>query len=113
MPREELGPDDELATEEEACDKGDHISDLDEHTKRFLSTFSTIRSKVDDVARAESDIKRFELSIEAERKRLQKNLDSAKLGLRQARIQMAVELAKVDAPGFGAVAEVVKEGNGA
>jgi len=85
-----------------------HVADLDEATKRFLSTYSTIRGKIDDLARAESDIKRFELSIEQERKRLQKTLDSARLALKNARVQIAVELSKLDAAGFGQIADLVK-----
>lgn len=95
---------------EEACEKN-HIDDLDDQAKAFLSTFTTIRSKIADLERAESDLKRFELSIEADRKRLQKQLDGAKLALRNARIQMAVELTKVDGIGFTKAAELVKEGN--
>lgn len=95
------------------CEKGDHLSDLDETARRFLSTFSTIRSKIDDLARAESDIKRFELSIEADRKRLQKTLEGAKLALKNSRIQMAAELSKLDAAGFSAAAEAIKAVNGA
>lgn len=85
-----------------------HVADLDEHIRRFMSTFGTIRSKLQDLERAESDIKRFELSIEQERKRLQKSLETAKEGLRGARVQMAVELAKLDAAGFSEVAQLVK-----
>ena len=73
--------------------------------------FTTIRSKIDDVTRAESEVKRFELSIDGERKRLQKTLEAAKLGLKNARIQMAVELQKVDGVGFTKAAELVKEVN--
>jgi hypothetical protein len=111
MPLEDTEHDDDLATKEETCKKGDHVSDLDEGAKLFLSTFATIKGKVDDLARAESDIKRFELSIESERKRLQKNLENAKVGLRNARVQMGVELSKVDAPGFGKVAQMIKDDN--
>lgn len=107
------GTEQDEQAEEEVCDKGDHLSDLDEQTKCFLATFSTIRSKVNDVSRAESDLRKFELSIESERKRLQKNIDSAKLGLRNARVQMVVELTKVDGHGFTAVADIIKGGNSA
>lgn len=95
---------------EEVCTE-QHLADLDDQAKAFLSTFTTIRSKISDLERAESDLKRFELSIESERKRLAKQLDSAKLALRNARVQMAVELTKVDGVGFAKAAEVVKEGN--
>ena len=95
---------------EAICEKG-HLDELDDQTKAFLSTFTTIRSKISDLERAESDLKRFELSIEAERKRLAKQLDSAKLALRNARIQMAVELQKTDGVGFTDVANIVKERN--
>ena len=96
--------------EVEVCDQN-HIEDLDAQAKTFLSTFTTIRSKIDDVTRAESEVKRFELSIDGERKRLQKTLEAAKLGLKNARIQMAVELQKVDGVGFTKAAELVKEVN--
>ena len=92
------------------CDE-QHVNDLDDQAKAFLSTFTTIRSKITDLERAESDLKRFELSIESDRKRLAKQLEGAKLALRNARIQMAVELTKVDGVGFTKAAEVVKEGN--
>lgn len=87
-----------------------HLADLDDQTKAFLSTFTTIRSKITDVERAESDLKRFVLSIEADRKRLQKQLETAKLGLRNARIQIVVELSKADGH-FTKVAELVREAN--
>lgn len=90
--------------------KKNHLEELDDQAKIFLSTFSNIRSKIEDLARAESDIKRFELSIESERKRLQKQCDAAKLGLRNARVQVVVELQKVDGH-FTKVAELVKEAN--
>jgi hypothetical protein len=96
---------------EEVCTE-QHLADLDDQAKAFLATFTTIRSKITDVERAESDLKRFELSIEADRKRLQKQLDGARVALRNARIQMAVELAKADEVGFSKAAEIVKEGNG-
>lgn len=102
--------DEDLIGEEVVCDQR-HLDDLDDQAKAFLSTFTTIRSKITDLERAESDLKRFELSIESERKRLAKQLESAKLALRNARIQMAVELQKVDGAGFAKAAEVVKEGN--
>jgi hypothetical protein len=95
---------------EEVCEKN-HLDDLDDQTKAFLATFSTIRSKISDLERAESDLKRFELSIEADRKRLQKQLEGAKLALRNARVQIAVELQKVDGAGFAKVADLVKEAN--
>lgn len=95
---------------EEVCTE-QHIADLDDQAKAFLSTFTTIRSKISDVERAESDLKRFELSIEADRKRLQKQVESSKLALRNARIQMAVELQKVDGVGFTKAADIVREGN--
>lgn len=95
---------------EEVCTE-QHLVDLDDQAKAFLSTFTTIRSKISDLERAESDLKRFELSIEADRKRLAKQLDGARLALRNARIQMAVELTKVDGIGFAKAAEIVKEGN--
>jgi len=85
-----------------------HLEDLDAQAKQYLATFSTIRGKVDDLTRAESDLRRFELSIEQERKRLQKTLEAAKLSLRNARIQMGVELAKVDPVGFSQISELVK-----
>ena len=91
----------------EEC-KEQHLADLDENAKRFLSMFSTIRGKIEDLARAESDLRRFELSIEQDRKRLQKTLESAKLGLRNARIQMGVELEKLDAPGFSKITDLIK-----
>jgi len=106
MPHDtELDPEEEG---EESCGRN-HTDELDEQTKAALTTFATIRGKVEDLARAESDPKRFELSIESERKRLQKNLESAKLSLRNARIQMAAELAKVDAAGFSHVASDMKK----
>lgn len=99
-------------TDEEVLDcKLPHVDELDEPTKRFMSVFATIRSKNEDLARAESDIKRFELSIESDRKRLQKTLEAAKVGLRNARVQMAVELEKLDAAGFTNVSKVVKDLN--
>lgn len=106
----EQGPHTEMAGEEveEVDCKDDHVADLDEHTRRFLATFTTIRSKIDDLSRSESDIKRFELSIESERKRLQKNLDAAKISLRNARIQMGAELAKLDANGFAQISDLIK-----
>ena len=97
---------------EEPCKK-DHVEELAEPTKRFMSVFMTIQNKTEDLARAESDIKRFELSIEADRKRLQKTLEGAKLGLRQARIQMGVELAKLDASGFSKISQMLKDDNNA
>jgi len=96
--------------DEEACTKN-HIEELDDQAKNLLSTFTTIRSKITDLERAESDLKRLELSIEADRKRLQKQLEAAKLGLRNARIQMAVELQKIDGVGFTKAADLVKEVN--
>ena len=111
MPQEETEPETEV--EEETCEKGDHLSDLDEVTQRFISMFSTVRSKIEDLARAESDVKRFELSIESERKRLQKMLETAKVSLKNARIQMAAELAKADTAGFSKIAELVKEAQSA
>ena len=115
MPRKDTDPDHdgELETIEETCKQGDHLSDLDAQTKLFISVFATVRSKTEDLARARSDAQKFELSIEAERKRLQKNLENAKLGLRNARVQMSVELAKVDPVGFEKVAQLVKEVEGA
>ncbi len=95
---------------EETCTE-QHLSDLDDQAKIFLSTFTTIRSKITDLERAESDLKRFELSIESERKRLVKQLEGARLALRSARIQMAVELTKTDGAGFAKAAEVIKEAN--
>jgi len=95
---------------EEVCTE-QHLADLDDQAKTFLSTFTTIRSKITDLERAESDLKRFELSIEADRKRLQKQLDGARLALRNARIQMAVELTKIDGIGFTKAADLIKEGN--
>ena len=90
-----------------------HVADLADSTKRFMSVFMTIQNKTEDLARAESDIKRFELSIEADRKRLQKTLEGAKLGLRQARIQMGAELAKLDVAGFSKMAQLLKDENNA
>lgn len=104
---------DTIHTEEEEAEEvctEQHLADLDDQAKAFLSTFTTIRSKITDVERAESDLKRFELSIEADRKRLQKQLETAKLGLRNARIQVVVELSKVDGH-FVKVSELVKEAN--
>jgi septal ring factor EnvC (AmiA/AmiB activator) len=95
---------------EEVCTE-QHLADLDDQAKAFLSTFTTIRSKISDLERAESDLKRFELSIESERKRLVKQLDGARLALRNARIQVAVELQKVDEIGFTKFADMVKEMN--
>jgi hypothetical protein len=103
--------DDGLGHEEADVCTQTHVEELDDQAKQMLSTFSTVRSKLQDLERAESDIKRFELSIEADRKRLQKQLEAAKLGLRNARIQMAVELQKVDGTGFTKAADVVKEAN--
>jgi hypothetical protein len=105
--REEVHTD--LGPEEKEVDcQEDHVADLDEPTRRFLSTYSTIRSKIDDLARAESDVKRFELSIEQDRKRLQKTLEAARLALKNARVQMATELGKIDAAGFAEVANIIK-----
>ena len=42
---------------------------------------------------------------------LQKHLEGAKLALRNARIQMAVELQKVDGIGFTKAADLIKEAN--
>jgi len=109
MPHTEMVGDEE---DEETCGR-DHLEDLDEPIKRFMSVFSTIRSKNDDLVRAESDIKRFELSIEQERKRLQKTFEAAKVALRNARVQMGVELAKVDAVGFAKVSQMIKDDNNA
>ncbi len=106
---EKVEVEDELEVD---CEK-DHVEDIDKDARIILSTFSTIRSKMEDVARAESDLRRFELSIDAERKRLQKNFEGAKAGLKGARVQMAAELAKLDAVGFGKVAQIVKEAFGA
>lgn len=108
-PREETDPANALGdvVQEEECQE-QHVSDLDEAAKRFLTTFSTIRSKIDDLARAESDIKRFELAIEQDRKRLAKTLEAAKAALRNARVQMAVELSKLDGAGFSKIADQVK-----
>ncbi len=61
---------------QEEC-KLTHVDELDDATRRFMSVFATIRSRGEDLGRAESDIKRFELSIEADRKRLQKSLEAA------------------------------------
>lgn len=97
--------------EVEVCNEA-HLDDLDPQTKAVLTTFSTIRSKIDDLARAESDVKRFELSIEQERKRLQKTLEAAKASLRNARIQMGAELAKIDPSGFAQISELVKNREG-
>lgn len=93
------------------CEK-DHVEDIDSDAKVFLTTFETVRAKLEDLARAESDIKRFELSIEADRKRLQKQLESAKIGLRNARVQMGAELAKLDTVGFSNAAKLIKEAQG-
>lgn len=115
MPLKESKPDDETTSEEVEvieCQE-QHLADLDASAKCFLATFSTIRGKVDDLARAESDLKRFELSIEQDRKRLQKNLEAAKLALRNARVQMAAELEKLDASGFSKITEFVKGKEGA
>jgi hypothetical protein len=112
----QIGPDDERIDtevdqdEELACDE-QHVADLDDQAKVMLSTFTTVRSKIQDVLRSEAAIKSFELSIEADRKRLQKSLEAAKLGLRNARVQMAVELEKVDGIGFMKAADLIKEAN--
>ncbi len=92
------------------CEKN-HLDELDDQAKAILSTFTTIRSKIEDLSRAESDFKRFELSIELERKRLTKAIESAKGALRNARVQMAVELQKVDGVGFTKAADLIKEIN--
>lgn len=110
MPQKAADQGDDLTDNDNApaeCQE-QHLDDLDQGAKTVLSTFATIRSKIDDLARAESDIKRFELSIEQDRKRLQKALEAAKTALRNARVQMATELAKVDAAGFAQAAELVK-----
>ncbi len=100
----------EEVDQDDVCGQN-HVDDLDDQSKQMLATFSTVRSKIQDLERAESDQKRFELSIESERKRLQKTVEAAKLGLRNARIQMAVELQKVDGVGFAKAADLVKEAN--
>src|SRR5574339_214350 len=105
---EETEPVNAVEDQEEVECSEQHVADLDEAAKRFLTTFSTIRSKIDDLARAESDIKRFELSIEQDRKRLAKTLETAKVALRNARVQMAVELSKLDGAGFAKIADQVK-----
>lgn len=117
MPQKgEYEPDDistaegDVAQEDGACED-QHVADLDDGSKRFLSMFATIRSKVDDLARSQSDIQRFELSIDGERKRLVKQVETAKLALRNARIQIGAELAKVDAAGFEKVLQIVKDAN--
>lgn len=109
MPLNEDQTDDQQIDEVECEDQ--HVADLDDGSRRFLSTFATIRSKVEDVARAQSDIQRFELSIDGERKRLQKQVVAAQLALRNARIQIGTELAKVDAAGFEKVLQIVKDAN--
>lgn len=111
MPNENNPDLDEPIIDEEVECGQQHLDDLDDQAKQMLSTFSTVRSKIQDLERAESDQKRFELSIESERKRLQKTVDAARLGLRNARIQMAVELQKVDGVGFAKAADLVKEAN--
>jgi hypothetical protein len=108
-PQTEMVGDEEV---EEVCNE-QHLADLDATTNAVLTTFSTIRSKTDDLVRAESDIKRFELSIEQERKRLQKTFEAAKVALRNARVQMGVELAKIDAAGFAKVSQMIKDDNNA
>jgi hypothetical protein len=111
MPQdEETVAGDHEVDEEVTCDE-QHVADLDDQAKVMLSTFTTVRSKIQDVLRAEAGIKSFELSIEADRKRLQKSLEAAKLGLRNARVQMAVELEKVDGIGFMKAADRIKEAN--
>lgn len=106
LPHTEEGPLDE----QEPCTEN-HVADLDEGARRFLSMFSTVRGKVEDLARAESDLKRFELSIDQERKRLQKSVESAKVALKNARIQVGVELEKVDAAGFSKAYQLIKDEN--
>jgi hypothetical protein len=109
MPNEPLEETEQDQDEiDRTCDQ-QHLDDLDDQARAMLSTFSTVRSKLQDLERAESDIKRFELSIEADRKRLQKQLEAAKLGLRNARVQMAVELQKADGVGFTKVADLIKQ----
>lgn len=110
MPRDNEFEPDTIPQEEATCTES-HVDDLDEGSRRFLSMFSTVRSKVEDVAKAESDIKRFELSIEQERKRFQKQLESAKVALKNARVQVGVELSKVDQAGFSKVAQLIKDDN--
>lgn len=111
MPLKENQTDDEVPeVDEEECVE-QHVADLDAAAKLFLTTFTTIRSKIDDLSRAHSDLQRFELSLEAERKRLQKNLESAKLSLRNARIQMGAELAKTDPAGFTKIDQLIREHN--
>lgn len=111
MPLKENQIDDEPPAEgQDECNEH-HVADLDPAAKLFLTTFTTIRSKIDDLVRAESDLKRFELSLEAERKRLQKNLESAKLSLRNARIQMGAELAKADPAGFTKIDQAIRDHN--
>jgi hypothetical protein len=105
-----IEPVDEIKEEVEECTE-QHLADLDGQARAFLSTFTTIRSKITDLERAESDLKRFELSIESERKRLAKQVEGARLALRNARIQMAVELAKTDGVGFTKAADLIKEEN--
>ena len=106
----DLDEPEELEDDIEPC-KESHVGDLDAQTKQILSTFSTIRSKISDLERAESDLKRFELSIEQDRKRLAKQRDTARQALRNARVQMAVELQKVDGIGFAKAADLIKEAN--
>ena len=98
--------------EEVECSEA-HLADLDETTRRFLQIFSTIRSKLQDMERAQSDISRFALSIEQQRKQLEKNLDSASTALKNARIQMSVELGKLDPNGFTVMTQLLKEKFGA
>jgi hypothetical protein len=113
MPLRENQTDDEQPDiDQEECDE-QHVTDLDDGSKRFLSMFSTIRSKVDDLARAQSDAQRFELSIEVERKKFQKRVEDSKLALRNARVQIGVELAKVDEIGFSKILELIKGDNAA
>jgi hypothetical protein len=110
MPLKEHQTDEEQPEADSDCGE-QHVIDLDDGSKRFLSMFATIRSKVDDLARAQSDAQRFELSIEGERKKLQKRIEESKLSLRNARIQVGVELAKVDEIGFSKILEMIKVDN--
>lgn len=113
MPQKDGKPEDgEVVEEIEECDE-QHVADLDEPSRRFLATFTTIRSKLDDLSRAESELSRFELSIESQRKLLRKNAEAARLALRNARIQMGAELAKADAAGFSQISELIKNREGA
>jgi hypothetical protein len=115
MANQDEHPHTEMVSDEEeevACTKN-HVEELDAPTKVIMSVFATIRSRIDDLIRAESDLKRFELSIEQERKRLSKTLENAKVGLRNARVQMAAELEKADSAGFAKAAALVKEAHGA